>query len=102
MFGRGLQRAGPSASPRCLPRWAVRTFAIAGVLLVVATMTWLWKMTRSVVPEEHARIDSALRELRSLDRVVNQDVLKARLQINDSYDPVRRSYRRIEQLERLI
>jgi len=75
--------------------------ALAGLLLV-GLLTWLWQKTRSLSPEEHARIDSALRELRSLDRTINQDVLRARYQLIPSFDPVRRSYRRIEELETQI
>jgi HPt (histidine-containing phosphotransfer) domain-containing protein len=69
------------------------------VVLTVGALAWLWADTRSLNPEEHERVDSALRELRSLDRTINQDVLRARYQLIDGYDPVRRSYRRIEELE---
>ena len=71
-------------------------------LVLVGLLTWLWQKTRSLSPEEHARIDSTLRELRSLDRTINQDVLRARYQLIPSFDPVRRSYRRIEELETQI
>lgn len=70
--------------------------------LVVALLTWLWHKTQSVTPEGHARIDMALRELRSLDRTVNQDVLRARYQLINSWHPVLNSYRRIEQLEAVL
>jgi HPt (histidine-containing phosphotransfer) domain-containing protein len=65
-------------------------------------LTWVWDKTRSINPEEHRRFDSALRELRSLDRTINQDVLRARYQLIDSYMPVLKSYRRIEELEAII
>jgi signal transduction histidine kinase len=82
----------------------VRNKAVAAALgtLVIAALTWLWQKTQSLDPEDHARIDSALRELRSLDRTINQDVLRARYQLVDSYAPVLRSYRRVEELEAVI
>lgn len=73
------------------------TVLVAGA--VAAALAGLWSKTRSVDPKEHERVDSALRELRSLDRTINQDVLRARYKMIDGYDPVRRSYRRIEDLE---
>jgi HPt (histidine-containing phosphotransfer) domain-containing protein len=79
-----------------------RVLALVAAATVIAFLTWLWAMTRTVVPEDHARMDSTFRELRSLDRIVNQDVLKARLEITRGYDLVRRSYRRIEQLESIV
>jgi HPt (histidine-containing phosphotransfer) domain-containing protein len=75
--------------------------ALLGLLAVLA-MTWAWQQSRSVNPDAHAHIDSALRELRGLDRTINQDVLRARFQLIDDYQPVLRSYRRIEQLEATI
>lgn len=72
------------------------------VLTLLGALTWLWHKTRSVDPEEHSRFDAALRELRSLDRTVNQDVLRARYQLIDSYLPVLKSYRRIEELEAIV
>jgi HPt (histidine-containing phosphotransfer) domain-containing protein len=69
---------------------------------LISALTWVWGKTRSVQPYEHARFDAALRELRSLDRTINQDVLRARYQLIDSYDPVLESYRRIEELEAII
>ncbi|MGC4069224.1 MAG: ATP-binding protein [Polyangiaceae bacterium] len=69
---------------------------------LLAALTWVWGKTRSVQPDEHSRFDAALRELRSLDRTINQDVLRARYQLIDSYDPVLQSYRRIEELEAII
>ena len=86
----------PRATP---PRVVVHAAAVLAGAALIFSLTWLWHKTRSLVPEEHARIDSALRELRSLDRAINQDVLQARFQLIGNYDPVRRSYRRIEQLE---
>jgi signal transduction histidine kinase len=71
-------------------------------LVLLGLLTSLWYKTRSLDPEVHARIDSALRELRSLDRTINQDVLRARYQLVDSYYPVLQSYRRIEQAEAVI
>jgi signal transduction histidine kinase len=70
--------------------------------LGVALLTWLWSKTRIIDPSDHAQIDSALRELRSLDRTINQDVLRARYQLIDGYHPVLKSYRRIEELEAVI
>src|SRR5690606_29937479 len=57
---------------------------------------------QSVDPDDHAEIDSALRELRSLDRTINQDVLRARYQLVSTYHPVLQSYRRIEELEQVL
>jgi two-component system chemotaxis sensor kinase CheA len=75
--------------------------AALGVLALLV-LTWLWQKTQSVNPEEHAHIDATLRELRSLDRTINQDVLRARYRLISSYEPVLRSYRRIEELEAII
>lgn len=72
------------------------------VVMLTACVTFLWHKTRSVDPVQRARVDSALRELRSLDRTINQDVLRARYQLIQDYEPVRRSYRRIEELEAVI
>src|SRR5262245_3583528 len=93
MFPRGVDRSWSGKS---------RAAAAAAGGVLIAVLTGLWHKTRSLAPDEHARIDSALRELRSLDRTINQDVLRARYQLIDSYDPVRRSYRRIEELEATI
>jgi HPt (histidine-containing phosphotransfer) domain-containing protein/two-component sensor histidine kinase len=72
------------------------------VVGLIACVTFLWQKTRSVDPAQRARIDSALRELRSLDRTINQDVLRARYQLIQNYEPVLRSYRRLEELEAVI
>jgi signal transduction histidine kinase len=95
-------RAGRAAVPPWAPFMSARLLAAIGGLAIIASLSWLWNRTRSVPPEEHARIDAALHELRSLDRTVNQDVLRARYQVIDSYDPLRRSYRRIQELEAVI
>lgn len=79
-----------------------RTLIALLVVALLGCVTFLWQKTRSVDPAQHARIDSALRELRSLDRTINQDVLRARYQLIQDYEPVRRSYRRIEELETVI
>ena len=102
MFTRGAQEGNRHTLEPPGRTLARRMAGMAAILAIAVGTTWLWKQTRSLVPQEHARIDSALRELRSLDRTVNQDVLQARLKIIDDYDPVRRSYRRIEQLEAVI
>jgi len=70
--------------------------------MVTALLTRLWQKTQSVHPADHAHIDAALRELRSLDRTINQDVLRARYQLITSYEPVMRSYRRVEELEATV
>jgi two-component system NtrC family sensor kinase len=77
---------------------ALALFAI----LLLAVLTWLWRKTQSLTPADHARIDASLRELRSLDRTINQDVLRVRYQLITSYAPVLQSYRRIEVLEDII
>jgi two-component system chemotaxis sensor kinase CheA len=97
----GTGGSGRAVAPGA-PRAIARLGAVVGGALVIATLTWLWNQTQSLLPEEHARIDSALRELRSLDRTINQDVLQARYQLINSYDPVLRSYRRIQELEATI
>jgi len=79
-----------------------RVLGGATLALTLTAVTWLYFKTQSVTPTAHAHIDSSLRELRSLDRTINQDVLRARYQLIDSYDPVLRSYRQIEELERKI
>src|SRR4051812_41325277 len=66
--------------------------ASIGVLLIVL-LTCLWQKTQSINPEDHSHLDAALRELRSLDRTINQEILRARYQPIDSYEPVLRSYR---------
>src|SRR4051812_18997819 len=85
-----------------VPVFRRRAAAAAIGAVVMALLTWLWQKTQSVHPEDHAHIDAALRELRSLDRTINQDVLRARYQLIASYEPVMRSYRRVEELEALI
>jgi HPt (histidine-containing phosphotransfer) domain-containing protein len=77
----------------------MRLLGALGILLTVGVLGWLYQKTSSLTPEDHAHVDSALRELRSLDRTINQDVLRARYQLIGSYDPVLRSYRRTEELE---
>ena len=74
---------------------------MAAVLVVclVASLVWLWQKTQSLNPEDHSHLDAALRELRSLDRTINQDVLRARYKLINSYDPVLLSYRRVDELE---
>jgi HPt (histidine-containing phosphotransfer) domain-containing protein len=86
------------------PRAAWKSGAVAGLLgvLLIVLLTWLWQKTQSINPEDHSQLDAALRELRSLDRTINQDVLRARYQMIASYDPVLRSYRRVEELEAII
>ena len=79
-----------------------RILTVLIVCSLLSALTWVWDKTRSINPEEHRRFDSALRELRSLDRTINQDVLRARYQLIDSYMPVLKSYRRIEELEAII
>lgn len=99
----GHDAARPNgARPRLLAPERTRLFALALAALTLGVMTWVWQKTQSVDPEDHAHIDSALRELRSLDRTVNQDVLRARYQLINTWDPVLRSYRRIEELEAVI
>ena len=88
------------AKARRLARGYGRGAAIVGVLL--ALLGGLWKKTQSLNPEDHTHLDAALRELRSLDRTINQDVIRARYKLIDSYDPVLRSYRRVEELEQQI
>jgi len=83
--------------------WARSRAAVAIVaLFVLGGTTWLYRQMQRVDREAHQRVDSALRELRGLDRTINQDVLRARFQLIGSYDPVRGSYRRIEELEAVI
>jgi len=72
------------------------------VVLSVGLLSWVWRKTQSVTPEDHQRVDAALRELRSLDRTINQDVVRARYKLVPNYDPVMRSYRRVEDLELAI
>jgi HPt (histidine-containing phosphotransfer) domain-containing protein len=86
------------------PALAART-TIAAVLLavaVVAALSWLWQKTQSLNPEDHSHQEAALRELRSLDRTINQDVLRARYKLISSYEPVLESYRRVDELELVI
>ncbi len=72
------------------------------VVLLVGALAWLWQKTQSLNPEDHSHLDAALRELRSLDRTINQDVLRARYKLINSYEPVLSSYRRVEELELVI
>jgi two-component system chemotaxis sensor kinase CheA len=69
---------------------------------LVASLAWLWQKTQSLNPEDHSHLDAALRELRSLDRTINQDVLRARYKLINSYDPVLLTYRRVDELEMAI
>jgi HPt (histidine-containing phosphotransfer) domain-containing protein len=71
-------------------------------LALIGILTWLWQRTQSLNLEDHAHIDAALRELRSADRTINQDVLRARYQLVNSYGAVLRNYRRMEELEAMI
>lgn len=57
---------------------------------------------QSVEPSAHRRVDSALRDLRGLDRTINQDVLQARFRLVNSYHFVLQSYRQIERLESIL
>ena len=72
------------------------------VILLVGALAWLWKKTQSLNPEDHSHVDAALRELRSLDRTINQDVLRVRYKLINTYEPVLASYRRVEELELVI
>jgi signal transduction histidine kinase len=77
--------------------------AVGGlVILLAAALAWLWQKTQSLNPEDHSHRDAALRELRSLDRTINQDVLRARYKLINSYEPILASYRRMEELELVI
>ncbi len=78
---------------------------VAGALVVALlglALAWLWQKTQSLNPEDHSHLDGALRELRSLDRTINQDVVRARYKLIPSYDSVLLSYRRVEELELAI
>lgn len=75
---------------------------LALIIALLLALTLVWEKTQSIDPIEHGRFDSALRELRSLDRTINQDVLRARYQLIDSYLPVLKSYRRLGELEVII
>jgi HPt (histidine-containing phosphotransfer) domain-containing protein len=79
-----------------------KLFALITGALAIVLLTFLWQKTRSVAPADNARIESSLRELRSLDRTINQDVLRARYQLIDGYEPVLVSYRNIEKHEAVI
>ena len=71
-------------------------------LVAIAALAWLWQKTQSLNPEDHSHLDAALRELRSLDRTINQDVLRARYKLINSYEPVLQAYRRVDELEQVI
>ncbi len=75
---------------------------VALVVVLVGALAWLWQKTQSLNPEDHSHRDAALRELRSLDRTINQDVLRVRYKLINSYEPVLTSYRRVEELELVI
>jgi HPt (histidine-containing phosphotransfer) domain-containing protein/PAS domain-containing protein len=100
-------RGAPETSIKAMSgraRAAHRPLA-AGALLVVLlglALAWLWQKTQSMDLEDHSHLDAALRELRSLDRTINQDVVRARYKLIDTYDPVLLSYRRVEELEMKI
>ncbi|MEO6599471.1 MAG: DAHL domain-containing protein [Polyangiaceae bacterium] len=79
-----------------------KLFALIAGVLAIVLLTFLWQKTRSLAPADNARIESSLRELRSLDRTVNQDVLRARYQLIEGYEPVLASYRSIERHEAVI
>lgn len=72
------------------------------LLLGLAGMTALYSKMRSVNPDTHRKVDLALRDMRGLDRTINQDVLRARYRLIASYHPVLTSYRRLEELENSI
>ena len=95
MFRRRGGRPGGSAPGAALVVGAL-------VVVLVGALAWLWQKTQSLNPEDHSHLDAALRELRSLDRTINQDVLRARYKLINSYEPVLASYRRVEELELVI
>lgn len=72
------------------------------LLLALGGMTFLYLRMRSVNPETHRIVDRALRDMRGLDRTINQDVLRARYRLLASYHPVLMSYRQLEALENSI
>ncbi len=65
-----------------------RKLIVAGIVAALALLTWLWVGARSIDPGEHGRYTSVLRELQRLDRTLNQDVLRARVQLINTYDPL--------------
>lgn len=70
------------------------------VLLAVGALTWLWSGTDGGHVAEHGRYESALRDLRRADRTLNQDVLRARVQLLNTYDPLVATRGRIEAAQR--
>ena len=102
-----MESAGPN-NAQTPQRPARRTGRAGGlvvgalVVLLAGALAWLWQKTQSLNPEDHSHRDAALRELRSLDRTINQDVLRARYKLINSYEPVLASYRRVEELELVI
>ena len=99
--------AGPN-NAQMIRRPVWRAGAASGLLVtsllivLAAALAWLWQKTQSLNPEDHSHLDAALRELRSLDRTINQDVLRARYKLINSYEPILTSYRRVEELELVI
>jgi two-component system chemotaxis sensor kinase CheA len=66
-----------------------RALAAGGAtLLAVSALTWLWGGAANVLEADHGRYESALPQLRHLDRTLNQDVLRCRDQLLNTYDPL--------------
>lgn len=77
-----------------------RGLVVTAALLAggLAGLTTLWEKTQSVDPVVTARYEGDLRELQRLDRTLNQDVLRARFQLINTYDPLVASRNRIDTL----
>jgi two-component system chemotaxis sensor kinase CheA len=60
----------------------------AAAAAVFGALLFLWNKTQSVDVHAHEAFDARLRDLRSLDRTMSQDVLRVRFQLIQSYDAI--------------
>lgn len=68
------------------------------IALTCVALGVLWFKTKSVDLEKHRLVQTDLRDMRQLDRTSNQDILRVRFQIIDSYDSIARGHQATERL----
>jgi PAS domain S-box-containing protein len=76
------------------------TYAIA--VLAMGVVTVLWQRTHAFDAFAANDFEHALRDLRRLDGTLNQDVLRARFRLVNSYDPLTLTTARLEALQPIL
>ncbi len=67
----------------------LRALSVAAVtVLLIGILTFLYAKSSSVDAEKKTRVESYLKQLKQLDAEWNVDILKSRMDINKSYDPL--------------